>query len=314
MHPSIRKVPLSHGVQWLVRAINLGTRNPRAIFGAAVLFMAVLYLMLMLLATPARSLAGDAAPDMASVATALIPVFVILVLALPILLGGLMHVIHEAESGRPARARDLFAPLRQHKAGTLALLGLVQIAMTVISMSLVVWLAGQDYWARYFETLREALGGSVTAMPEPDHPMLMTFVQMLSNYFSNAILLISVPLIMFSGLGLADAVKRSFQASLWNLGAYVLAAMVFLLGVLISALLVSLVAVVLANVGGLVHPAVGVMFALVLYVAYGAVVLVVLAGASYFAWRDVFASPGAEAADPALPVPQSQPQPGRLEA
>ncbi|MEI2453051.1 hypothetical protein [Lysobacter firmicutimachus] len=157
MTQPIRKVPLSHGVQWLLRAVNLGARNPRAIFGAAVLFMAVLYLLAVLLATPARSLAGSADPDMSGIATALIPMFVLLVLALPVLLAGLMHVIREAEAGRPTRARDLFAPLRQHKLSALAGVGLIQIALTLISGALVVWLAGQDYWSQYLEMLRDAL-------------------------------------------------------------------------------------------------------------------------------------------------------------
>ncbi|MGN7917218.1 BPSS1780 family membrane protein [Lysobacter sp. 22409] len=310
MTPPMRKVPLTHGVQWLIRAINLGTRNPRAIFGAAVLFMAVLYLLALVLATPARSLAGGANPDMASVATALIPMFVALVLLLPILLAGLMHVIREAEAGRPTRARDLFAPLRQGKAGPLALLGLIQIALTLVSTALVIWLAGQDYWPQYLEMMRSALSGHVATAPEPDHPGLMMLVQFLFNYFSNAILLISVPLIMFSGLSLSDAVKRSVSASLWNLGAYLLAAMLFVLGVVVSAVLASVIAIVLVQIGSLIHPVVGALLAASLYLAYGAVVVVVMVGTCYYAWRDVFGQGEQSVTQQA----SSTPRPGQLEA
>ncbi|MEI2453214.1 BPSS1780 family membrane protein [Lysobacter firmicutimachus] len=309
MTQPIRKVPLSHGVQWLLRAVNLGARNPRAIFGAAVLFMAVLYLLAVLLATPARSLAGSADPDMSGIATALIPMFVLLVLALPVLLAGLMHVIREAEAGRPTRARDLFAPLRQHKLSALAGVGLIQIALTLISGALVVWLAGQDYWSQYLEMLRDALSGRVATPPEPEHPGLMMLVQLLSNYFTNAILLIAVPLIMFSGLGLSEAVKRSLGASLWNLGAYLLAAMLFMAAVMISGLIVALVAMVATQIGSLLHPAVGSLLAMVLLIAYGATVLVVLCGTCYFAWRDVFGHEADAAAAAA-----STPRPGQFEA
>ena len=60
MSQPIRKVPLTHGAQWLIRAINLGTRNPRAIFGAALLLIAVLYLVLYLFTMPLR-LGADSA-------------------------------------------------------------------------------------------------------------------------------------------------------------------------------------------------------------------------------------------------------------
>ncbi|MGO4780039.1 hypothetical protein AB4084_31660, partial [Lysobacter sp. 2RAB21] len=123
-------VPLTHGAQWLIRAINLGTRNPRAIFGAALLLIAVLYLVLYLFTMPLRLGADSISMD--SFISTLVLAVLAAVLVLPVLLGGLMHVIREAENNRPVRARDLFAPLRLHKALPLALLGLIQIALALI--------------------------------------------------------------------------------------------------------------------------------------------------------------------------------------
>ena len=62
----IRKVPLTHGAQWLMRAINLGRRNPRAIFGAALLLIAVLYLLMVVFTLPLQF--GEA-PDFETAVT-----------------------------------------------------------------------------------------------------------------------------------------------------------------------------------------------------------------------------------------------------
>ena len=34
---NVRKVPLGHAFEWMKAAVNIGTRNPRAVFGAAAL-------------------------------------------------------------------------------------------------------------------------------------------------------------------------------------------------------------------------------------------------------------------------------------
>ncbi|MGH8079014.1 MAG: hypothetical protein ACREP7_00475 [Lysobacter sp.] len=297
MTQPIRKVPLTHGAQWLIRAINLGTRSPRAIFGAALLLIAVLYLVMYLFTIPLR-LGGDKLePDtfLTTLAVALLAV----VLVLPVLLGGLMHVIREAESDRPVRARDLFAPLRLHKAVPLALLGMVQIALALICASLLLWATGLDFWSQYQDMVRGAIAGRVTNVPSADQPALVILVQLVYYYLSTAVVLLSVPLIMLSGLSLSDAVKRSVSASLWNLGSYLFAAMLFMAGVTISGALVGLVGLLLVPLGSAVSPVLGQLLGLALVALYGMVFLVVMCGTCYFAWRDVFAhDESAPAANP----------------
>lgn len=300
MSQPIRKVPLTHGAQWLLRAINLGTRNPRAIFGAALLLIAVLYLVMWLFTMPLR--VGDE-PELETFFSTLAIAVLAAVLVLPVLLGGLMHVIREAESGRPVRARDLFAPLRQHKAVPLALLGLIQIALALICGSLLLWATGLDFWSQYQEMARGAISGRVTNVPTAEQPALVVLVQLVYYYLSTAVVLVSVPLIMFSGLSISDAVKRSFGASLWNLGSYLFAAMLFMFGAMISGLLVSVASLLLMQVGSLIAPVVGQLLGLALLAVYGTVFLVVMCGTCYFAWRDVFAQDDGDAAAPAPSAP-----------
>ncbi|MGO1069847.1 hypothetical protein [Lysobacter sp. CA199] len=307
MSQPIRKVPLTHGAQWLIRAINLGTRNPRAIFGAALLLIAVLYLLLYLFTMPLRI--GGNAISMDSFVTTLVVAVLAAVLVLPVLLGGLMHVIREAENGRPVRARDLFAPVRLHKAVPLALLGLVQIALALICGSLLLWATGLDFWSQYQDMVRGAITGRITSAPTAEQPALVVLVQLIYYYLSTAVVLVSVPLIMFSGLGISDAVKRSFGASLWNLGSYLFAAMLFMFGVMVCGLLVSAAALLLMPLGAAISPVLGQLLVMVLFALYGMTVLVVMCGACYFAWRDVFAHN-----DDAPTAPSTLAPPGHLEA
>lgn len=310
MTQSIRKVPLIHGAQWLLRAINLGTRNPRAIFGAALLLIAVLYLVMYLFTMPLRIGSDDI--ELETYFTILAVAILAAVLVLPVLLGGLMHVIREAESGRPVRARDLFAPLRLHKALPLALLGVVQISLALICASLVLWATGLDFWSQYQDMVRAAISGRVTNVPVAEQPALLVLVQLVYSYLSTAVVLVSVPLIMFSGLGLSDAVKRSFGASLWNLGSYLFAAMLFMFAAMISGVLLTFGSLLAMRLGSIIHPTVGQLLVIMLCAIYGMVFLVVMCGTCYFAWRDVFAQD--DDAPPVSQTPASTANPGHFEA
>ncbi|ALN94095.1 MULTISPECIES: hypothetical protein [Lysobacter] len=307
MSQPIRKVPLTHGAQWLIRAINLGTRNPRAIFGAALLLIAVLYLVLYLFTMPLRLGADSISMD--SFISTLVLAVLAAVLVLPVLLGGLMHVIREAENNRPVRARDLFAPLRLHKALPLALLGLIQIALALICGSLLLWATGPDFWSQYQDMARGAITGRITNVPSAEQPMLVILVQLAYYYFSTAVVLVSVPLIMFSGLGISDAVKRSLGASLWNLGSYLFAAMLFMFGAMITGLLVSVASLLLMQLGSLLAPTIGQLLVMALFAVYGTAFLVVMCGTCYFAWRDVFAQD-----EDAPTTPAAAANPGHFEA
>ncbi|RDZ26463.1 hypothetical protein [Lysobacter silvisoli] len=293
----LRKVPLAQGVQWFVQAINIGARNPRAVFGAALLFIITLYALAVLFMLPvAASMGEGAAPDPKQLFPVVAALFLMLVFVFPILLGGLMHVIREAEAGRPVRARDLFAPLRTRKAGPLALLGAIQIALAAIGVALVAVLAGDDYWSNHMTAMRNAMNGAVPVMPEPQHPLLMMLVQLLFNYFSYALLLFCVPLILFSHLGVGDSLKAALRASVSNIAANLLASGLFVAGMLAGTLVVALVGLLVGVIGALIHPALGAILSLLVYAAFGSAVLVVLVGGSYLAWRDTFG-------DEAAPTP-----------
>lgn len=290
----IRKVPARRGLDWFLHAVNLGRRNPRAIFGASLLMMCTLYLVALVLSVPAATVLSNKSADPTQVLTSIVPMFLAVLFLLPILMGGLMHVIREAEAGRPVRALDLFAPLRQRKAGALAALGLIQIVLAIVAGVFAGMLAGADYWSGYLDAVRGAMSGTTPVMPQPDHPGLMALVQLVFNYFSYAIMLLSIPLILFSGASLSSAVKDSLRASVSNVGANAFASLLFVVALFGSAIIVMLLAMLAIGVGSLIHAAVGALLGAMIYMAYGAAVLVVMMGAAYVAWRDTFTDGAAD--------------------
>ncbi|HVQ32406.1 MAG TPA: BPSS1780 family membrane protein [Lysobacter sp.] len=289
----VRKLPVSQGLAWFRAAIDLGARNPRAVFGAALLFIAVLYMLAAVLGLVAAALGGGARSDGTMFLAVFVPLFIAMMVLMPILIGGLMHVIREAEAGRPVRARDLFAPFRTGRLKGLAALGALQIVLAILGGLLMIAVAGPDYWAQYMDMVRGAMGGALPVVPQPQHPFVLAVLQLAYNYFTYAIMLLAVPLVLFSGLSLMDAVRGSLRASVQNIGANLLAALLFVAGVLVAAIAVTLLALLVNFIGGLVHPIVGSVLALVIFLGFAAVLLVVLAGGAYLAWRDTFDTPQA---------------------
>lgn len=299
----IRAVPVGQGLVWFKQAIDLGARNPRAVFGGALLLIGALYLVAMAFALLAAvagggmaATGGDAPPDIGRVLMAAMPLFLLVMLVVPVLLGGLMHVIREAEAGRPVRARDVFAPLRSAGGRRLALLGLVQIALALVGGLLMVLLAGGDYWRDYMAAMQGAMQGSLPAMLQPDNPGLLFLVQLVFNYFSYALMLLSIPLMLFSGQALGGALRDALRAAVRNVGANLLAGVLFAGALLLGMLVTLLVGGLLALVGNLVHAAVGSLLTALVLLGFAAVVLVLVVGGAYLAWRDTFG-------DAALPPP-----------
>lgn len=304
----IRALPVGQGLAWFKQAIDLGSRNPRAVFGAALLLILALYTAAMLLALVLAVMvgAGEAtqggAPDMRLVVAVAIPLTLVVMFLVPILLGGLMHVVRETEAGRPVRARDVFMPLRTAQGRSLALLGLVQIAMMMVGGVLMVGIAGSDYWRDYLQAMQQAMSGTPPAMPEPANGLLLFVVQTVFNYFSYALLLFSIPLMLFSGNRLGEALRNSLRAAVRNLGANALAGVMFLATLLLAAFVVLLVAGLLKVLGTAIHPLLGNLLAMAVMVGFASVTLVLVAGATYLAWRDTF---GDASVPPPAPLVQA---------
>ena len=292
---NIRKLPVGRGLAWFRQAADLGVRNPRAIFGAGLLFILTLYAVVLVMMLPAMGMMrSGTSKDVMALLGWLAPLFLVVLLLMPVLFGGLMHVIREAEAGRPVRARDLYAPLRQGAARRLALLGLLQLLFGVLGAVVAVTLAGADYWQQYLAAMQGAMNGAAPVMPQPAHPGLLLVFQLLFNYFSYAVMLFSIPLMLFAGRTLRESIVLSLRAALANVGANLLAAGLFLGAVIVGAVLATLLATLANLLGGLILAQLGMLLEILVLLVFGVAVIVVLTGVAYFAWRDIFEGDAAQ--------------------
>lgn len=284
----VHKLPITHGWTWFLRAVNLGARDGKAIFGAALLAIFSLIAVLVLAALPAAWLLKSGSAAIESVVEWLAPVFLLMLFLFPVLLGGLMHVIRQSEQASGGRALDVFAPLRAGRGWRLAAIGLVQLVFALLGAVLIMLLAGAGYWHDYLVAVQAAVGGAVPVMPTPEHPTLLLLAQLFFNYLSYSVTLFSIPLVLFSDQPVLEAVKASLRAALHNVGANLLTALLFGVGALLAGVLAVLIAGFLTLLGGFLHPAIGALLGQAVGLLYGATVLVVLAGCAYAAWEDTF--------------------------
>ena len=164
----------------------------------------------------------------------------------------------------------------------------MQVALTALGGLLVAALAGEDYWRNYAAAMQSAMQGQVEQVPQPDHAGLLMLLQFLLNYVSYVLVMFAIPLMLFSGARLGEAVKATLQAGLRNLGANLLAGVLFIGALLAATLAFALVALVLGLVGGAVHPVLGNLLVAMAGLGFVAGVLVLLVGGGYLAWRDTF--------------------------
>ncbi|MCM2356163.1 MAG: hypothetical protein NDI68_05675, partial [Arenimonas sp.] len=106
---NIRKIDPNAVIACFTRAVDLGGRNPKAVFGAALLALAVVFGLgtVVMLAAIAVALGAGFDPKVAGPAAGLAlvaPLMLVYMVLMPVLGGGMMHVVHESESGRPVSA------------------------------------------------------------------------------------------------------------------------------------------------------------------------------------------------------------------
>ena len=291
----IRKLPIGQGLAWFKQSIDLGGHNPRGVFGAAALMLVALYAVGLVIIVPMVAVMTDAAADagLGDVLGRLWPFLLLMVLAIsmlmPFLVGGLMHVIRETEAGNKPGALAVFRPFRSGRAGSLAATGLLMLAIQVVGGLLVMLTGGNEYLEAYGEMMRGLLAGSdPRTLAQPEASLLMFVLQLLVNYIGYAVLLFTVPSVLFLDASLGEAVGGSLMASFRNIGANVLAGLLLVLALIVAGLVFLLLMMLVALVANAIHGVVGAIATLVLGLLFASAVIVVLVGAAYLAWRDTF--------------------------
>ena len=300
----IRAMGPGAGWSWLKRGINLGVHNPRAVFGAAALLMAV-----GLVPSCVQLFAQYVLHAQGTALMGVVAFFVLLsLLVYPLLIGGFLRVIDASEHGRPTRATALFDAFRGgHGAARMIGFSLVMTVAYVVLIYLVLRSFGPGFMDWYWETMNTAMqaSGSIDPKTLPTPPAPPADV-----HFGRLFALVSVAMLFLGGTyaigfgqvalgarGVGGALADGVVGTLKNLlPILVLAICAFVLG-LVLVLCVALAGALLAVIGGLVSPALSVVLVLPVYFGMLLVLYVVMFGVMYFLWRDVCGASDAPSGD-----------------
>ncbi|HVI59441.1 MAG TPA: hypothetical protein VM619_11320 [Luteimonas sp.] len=283
------------GWSWLMQAVNLGRRDPRAVFGAVAL-LALVALLPSLVQVALQSVVGtDPTATMAVLAACTL----VMVVVYPLLIGGVLRVIDAAENGRPTHATAMFDAFRAGSGrGRLVGFGLAMFAAYLVVFVAVVWLFGQDFFGWYMQLVtagsQEDQATVAKLMQDPPDGLgTMMALGTLAGLFFAGVYAIGFGQVALRGRSVGGALADGVAGTLKNVLPILLLAVVAFCAFLALALVVALVGGLLALVGGMVHPLLAALLVAPVYMGMLLVMYVVMFGVMYFMWRDVCGEPPA---------------------
>lgn len=295
---TIRKLPASDGAEWLLGGFALLRRAPLALGTLGALWGLLASLVMTV---------GLAVPALATILQLLVA------LAGPVLFAGLLWAVREVAHGRPAMPAHLLQGVREGRVAQLLTTLLPQLAAGLVLGVLLLVLVGSEQLqalARVSNELNAMAQSGQQPSPEQVEALVATLPAgrillwlLLGVVAAIAVAMtvfVSVPRILFEHRDGLPSMRDSLRACLHNLPAmavFLLLAMVAIFAIYFGVLLVTLVLQLVAG------PVLAMWIAQLLLMA---VLMPLLAGATYTAWTRLFGEPVAGASAPL--------QPGHLEA
>ena len=277
----INKVPASAGAEWLLGGFALLRKAPVALGMLAVLWgLASLVVMLVAMAVPVLVYGLQ----------------FLLILAGPLFFAGMILAVREVDQGRPALPAHLLQPLRDGHARSLLATLLPQAIAALFLGGLLYVVVGTEQLKHLSEVMAqmqviaESGGKADPSMLEglPVGRLLLWVLLVLVTFVAvKWMTFIAAPQILFSGADALSSMRNSLRACLHNWTAMLV--FYLLAGIAIFAISIGLFVIAL-----LLQLVVGATLAMLLWqLLLLAVLMPVLAGAAYYAWRQMM---GAQAA------------------
>lgn len=268
----IRKVSASAGAEWLLGGFALLRKAP--------------------LALGLLGLIWGGLSALASVGGQLWLSFALALLG-PILFGGLIHATREVDQGRPALPAHLVQGLREGKAVRLLAMLLPQFAAVAVVVMLLFAMIGSEQLQQLMLVMEQMQTTSDPQLAEglPTGRLFAWLlvalaVGVLAGFFT----FVAIPEVMFTERGAFAAMLLSVRACLRNLGALMVLIVLMFIAMLALSLAAQLVVAVLALALG-AQPAMFIGQLLLM-----AVLLPVMGGAVYHAWRQMLGTTSTEPA------------------
>lgn len=296
-----RVVGPAKGWDWLMRAVNLGSQNAKALFGAAAWLM-----LIALVPTLVQMLLQKTMPE----STAMVGVvmgFTLLysLIVMPPATAGLWRVIHAVETGAPVRAGAIFDGYR-HNPGKMIGLSIVLLVLAILVLGGALALFGGHFLQGLEEFVVAAQSASATGKPQlpplPDGFGTLLGLLVIFGLFFNGVYALSFGQAALGGRGIGESIRDGIAGTFKNLLPLLVLMIVVLVAGLVAMVAVVLVMGLLAVVGGLIHPAAAVLLIAPVYLALLVAIYVIAFGVMYYMWRDICG----DAASPAAPTDQLQ--------
>jgi hypothetical protein len=277
------------GWGWLKQAVNLGSQNPKAIFGGATLLLLVVVALAIVLGLLMGAVATTMQPGGAgSMALSLVITLPIL-LVMAGLLVGYLRIIDAVEYGRPASATSVFAGFADWPTA-LRIFGfmlVMAIAQNAVLGGLVALLA-PEVGAWYMQSMQVSVSNPAAQMPALPQGFGTVFaVFWIIGLFAYAVQAIGLGQIALARRGVGGALVDGLAGAAKNL----LPLLVLMLIAIAAAILAGLAIVLLVFLIGLLAKAVGIWIAFVigipLYFAVLIAIIVISFGVMYFMWRGI---------------------------
>lgn len=268
----IRKVPASAGAEWLLGGFGLLRKAPLGLG-----LLGVLYGLLTLLVAASVRL-GTGAFMLLELA---------MVLAGPLLMGGIAWAVRDVDQGGRAEPSDLLQGFRGGRAGRLLLTLLPNIGAVLVCLVLLYAMIGGEALTQVVTALERAsaAGGN----PDPDvftgFPFdrfaLWLLLSLVIGVTAGFFTFVAIPEIMFTGHSAFTAMGRSFRACVRNLPAFLV-----MLVLLVIAVIAVYIAVMI--VGAIVNLVAGQnAMQVVVQLLSTAILMPVAMGTVYTAWKQM---------------------------
>lgn len=292
-----RAVSPGSGWRWFRQAINLGRNNPKAVFGAVALLalVALIPSVIQLVLQYGLGLGPQAVMMVVALTTLLS------VLVYPLLIGGLLRVIHAAENDQPTRATAIFDTFRPSGDRLrLVVFGVLMTAIYLGAFLLVISLFGKDFMSWYWQLITAAqaqqAGGAAlppAAMALPEGFGRVMAIGSLVALFMGGVYAIGFGQVALGGRSVGAALGDGLGGTLKNVLPIVVLAVLAVVAMFGLVLVVGILAAILMLVGGLVHESLGLVLLAPIYIGMLLAIYVVMFGVMYFMWRDVCGEPPA---------------------
>jgi hypothetical protein len=281
---TIRVVPATASVGWLRRALNLGRDNPRAIFGGAVLLLVAVLALATVMALATGIAAWMTRPDGVLVRGLSMSFGLAMTALLATLIVGYLRLIDAVEQGRPVNATAVFAAVKTPVLAARAVLFMAALMLAQnLLLVVLVGLFAPDVGNWYLQLLQTPAAGAEMPAGLGMAFVLVWLVSLLA-YGVQAIGLGQIALHeQRVGVALLEGISGTVRNLVPLIGLSVLAVAV----ALVLAIVLVIAAMLAGVLGKLLGTWVMALFALPLYVAFVVILLVVMFGVMYYAWRDI---------------------------